>query len=112
MPEPRPTVRGYSPPHYRWSPRSLWRTRIMNRVRASTSAQPVAERTELHELIGLQLALLVGGEEHLEHDAAIDVEEHDQRGELSHERAFQERKPAASFVSQMAMEHLLTHPLL
>src|SRR5262245_46718298 len=79
------------------------------RVTASISAQPVAERAELRQLIGLELAFLVAADEDLEHDAAVDVEEHDERGKLAHEGALQEGKPAATLVPQMAVEAFRPH---
>src|SRR5258707_5013163 len=76
---------------------------------ASASAQLSAERAELRELVDLELAFLVTTDEDLEHDAAVDIEEHDQRGELAHEGPLQEREPAAALVPQMAMEALRAH---
>src|SRR5262249_15925082 len=67
------------------------------------------ERAELCELVSFELTLLVAADKYLEHDAAVDVEENDQRGELAHEAALQEIEPAAALVPQMAMEALRGH---
>ena len=61
-------------------------TRRSSAARHGRSRDPLGQRLEPFELILPQRARLVAADEHLEHDAAIDIEEGDERRRFAHER--------------------------
>src|SRR5262245_53387886 len=69
----------------------------------------VGERLEARKLVGAQRPRLVTADEHLEHDAAVDIEEGDEGGLLAHEGPLDKSDAAAALVPQMAVQALRLH---
>ena len=67
------------------------------------------QRPEPFELILPQCPRLVPADEHLEHDAAIEVEERDERRGFTHERPLDEGDRRASLVPEMTMQAFRLH---
>src|SRR5882762_2119660 len=84
------------------------RKRCMMR-RFLSLADPLGQGMETRKLVLTQHALLVAADEHLEHDAAIDIDEGDEGRRFAHERPFDKGDRIASLVPEMAVQSLRPH---
>src|SRR5882757_242933 len=72
-------------------------------------ANLASQRPEPFELVLTQSAHLVAADEHLEHDAAVDIEECDERRRLAHEGPFDESDRGAALMPEMTVKTFWLH---
>src|SRR6266568_6107739 len=84
------------------------RTQCMMR-RFLSRTDPLGQGMETRKLVLTQRARLVAADEHLEHDAAIDIDEGDEGRRFAHERPFDKADRIASLMPEMAVQSLRPH---
>src|SRR5439155_15531413 len=80
-----------------------------DRLRRAGGPDPFGQRVKALQLVVAQRARLVAADEHLEHDAAVDIDERDEGRRLAHEGLLDKGDRRAALVPQMAMKPLRLH---
>src|SRR6266404_6950731 len=85
------------------------RTDNADRLRRAGGRDPFGQRVKALQLVPAQRARLVAADEHLEHDAAVDIDERDEGRRLAHEGPLDESDSRAALVTEMAVQSLRLH---
>jgi hypothetical protein len=85
------------------------RTDNADRLRRAGGRDPLGQRVKALQLVATQRTRLVATDEHLEHDAAVHIDERDEGRRLAHEGTFDERDRRASLVPQVTVKPLRLH---
>src|SRR3954453_2426414 len=78
-------------------------------LRRTRWCDPLGKRMKALQLVAAQRARLVAADEHLEHDAAVDIDERDEGRRLSHERPLDKGNCRAAFMPEMPVQSLGLH---
>src|SRR5437588_4839611 len=80
-----------------------------DRLRRAGGRDPFAKRVKALQLVGAQRAGLVAADEHLEHDAAVHIDERDEGRRLAHEGTLDKGDRRATLVAEVAVQSLRLH---
>src|SRR4051794_30858014 len=78
-------------------------------LRRTRWCDPLGKRTKALQLVNAQRARLIAADEHLEHDAAVDIDERDEGRRFAHERALDKGNRRAALMPEMAVQPLRLH---
>src|SRR6267142_1223290 len=78
-------------------------------LRRTRWCDPLGKRMKALQLIATQRARLIAADEHLEHDAAVHIDERDEGRRFAHEGTLDKGNRRAAFVPEMAVKPLRLH---
>src|SRR6185503_19262265 len=78
-------------------------------LRRAGGRDPFGQRLKALQLVAAQRARLVAADEHLEHDAAVHIDERNEGRRFAHERTFDKGDRRAALMPEMTVKPLRLH---